>query len=104
MNISGEGINSPQRKELIVEKVVSDPFMLLVGQDGEQTARIGATVGRSIAYGDVKCSFTVSINCPQSQACLDRAAELCFETALQYVNDGMSHLAPEVPSITYKKE
>lgn len=103
MNISGAGKN--KKGENAQEEIISDPFMLLGEmEEGESSAKVAATVGRSISYGDVKCSFTVSIVCPQSKACMDRAAELCFTTALQYVNDGMSHLAPELPAIEYKKE
>lgn len=79
----------------ITEALKDDPFEMLAGSE----ARVSATVGRSVEYGDVKCSFAVTVNCPQQKACLDKAAELCFETALEYVNDAMSILAPGLPPI-----
>lgn len=78
------------------EELQEDPFSLL---HAENEGRIAATVGRSYDYGAVKVSFTVSVACGQSKAALDRAAELCFQTALEYVNDGWSYLVPEDPQL-----
>lgn len=103
MNISG--VKKKGDWTAVEEQIVPDPFMLLAEfESGVATARVSSTVGRSIEYGDVKCSFTVSITCPQDGKCIERAAELCFSTALQFTNDGMSHLAPGLPAIEYTKE
>ena len=74
-----------------VEKVLPDQIELLYA---ENQARISATVGRANDFGSQKVAFTVSITCPQSKSCMDKAAQLCFEAALEYANDAMSHIAP----------
>ncbi len=80
------------------EGIMPDPDMLLkmneVSQHPGEKARVSATVQRSIAYGEVKCSFTLSVSCPQSKEWVDKAAEQLFALAVGYVNAGMSWLAP----------
>lgn len=88
--------------EYFEEKYTLDKFynaVQLCRQQGLPTARIGTTVGRSIEFGEVKCSFTVTIECPQAKEEMDEAAQLVFTKALEYANDGMSHLKPGVPRI-----
>ena len=81
--------------------VDEDPFSLLfVGTEG---AKVSMTVGRSLEYGEVKCSATVSVSCPQGEAFINKAAEISFKKALELVNDGMSHLAPGLPPIEYSQ-
>jgi hypothetical protein len=84
----------------------TDAFELLdkacaahVQNNGGQLARVSATVQRSLQYGELKCSFTVAVSCPQNQAALDAASSACFTIATQYVNNGMSWLAPGLPTL-----
>lgn len=76
-----------------------DPFYKLATDAGTEAARISYTVGRATEYGEVKASCTVSIICCQSVPTMDYAAELAMDTALKYVNHGMSYLAPGIPAL-----
>ena len=78
------------------EGVETDPFQRMAGTEG---ARVSSTVGRSLEYGEIKCSATVSLDCPQSEAYIDLAGEVAFRKALELANDGMCELAPGVPRI-----
>lgn len=63
------------------------------------TAQVSATAQRSVEYGEVKCSVTVTLTCPQEASWVDYAAKTAFKAALGYCNDGFSWLAPGVPRI-----
>jgi hypothetical protein len=80
-----------------------DPFWQLINQSQGQAAKISVNVGRSVEYGAVKASFVVSIDCPQNTPAMDKAAELAFKKALEYTNDAMTHLAPELEPIPLPK-
>jgi hypothetical protein len=58
----------------------------------DHPARVSMTVGRSIQYGEVKISATVSLACTQDEDAVDEAAKLAFLKALEIVNDGMGLL------------
>ena len=76
-----------------------DPFTRMNQSSTEtpgEKARVSVTVQRSMAYGELKCSFTLSISCPQSKQWMDYAAEHVFVQAVKYVNDGMESLVPGV--------
>jgi hypothetical protein len=62
--------------------------------DGLELARVSSTVQRSVEYGEVKCSMTVTLSCPQTKEAVDYAMKVAFTTALEGVNDGFSYLAP----------
>lgn len=81
------------KEDRIVEAFEEDPFEKLLT---ENQASIGATVGRSTDFGNEKCAFTVTIKCPQDRASMNLAAQIAFETALEYTNDAMSHIAPHL--------
>lgn len=84
--------------------IVPDPFWELGNQarmSNSPTARITINVGCGEEYGRVKCSTTVSLECPQTKAHMDQAAALAFETALGYTNDGMSHLVDDYVAIPF---
>ncbi len=76
------------------EGAEQDPFMHLaykaLGDVNIKTARISMTVSRSIEYGEIKCSATVTIECPQKEAYVNLAGEVAFSKALELTNDGMS--------------
>lgn len=79
------------------EGVEMDPFANLNTQ--EPGARISMSVQRSEEYGAAKCSCNVTINCPQEAAKMDEAARLAFTAAVNYVNWGISHIAPHLPPL-----
>ena len=84
--------------------IIPDPFWELGIQAraaGTPLARVTINVGCGEEYGRVKCSTTVSLECPQSKGALDQAAALAFETALGYTNDGMSHLVDDYVAIPF---
>jgi hypothetical protein len=83
------------------EGYMPDPFGYLVQQventtqfTGTDPAKISCTVQQSLQYGELKCSFTITISCPQNQAAMDFAAQHAFIQATHYVNNGMRFLAP----------
>lgn len=86
------------------EQVLPDPFWPLVHDSTVPKATVQSEVSRSHDTGGgwVKCSFTIAIDCPQTKGHIDAAAELAFKTALGFVNDGMSYLAPGLPPLESK--
>lgn len=79
-----------------------NPFLRMMQQiqhEQLESARVSATVNRSLQYGEIKVGFTISVNCPQDQRWMDYAAEHLFITAAKYVNDGMETIAPGIPPL-----
>lgn len=78
---------------------MADPFVQMnppaVGTPAP-SAHISCTVQRSLSYGEIKCSFTVSIQCAQDQRTMEYAASHAFATATRYVNNGMQVLVPGI--------
>lgn len=85
-----------------LEGIMSDPFTRMnveaTNATGEK-ARLSVTVQRALQYGELKCSFTLSISCPQTQQWMDYAAEHIFLQAAKYVNEGMETLVPGLPPL-----
>ena len=88
--------------------VEGDPFDYLDRMSKEHAALGGAvahvssTVSRTLPYGEIKCSFTVSISCPQNQTLIRYASDTAFTHAVQAVNRGMSNLVPGLPELPLK--
>lgn len=77
---------------------IPDPFMeLTLGVQESNLAKISMTVVHGTDYGGAKCSCTISLVCPQNNEAIKQAARLAFLTAVEFVNDGTSHIAPELP-------
>jgi hypothetical protein len=82
------------------EGVEVDPFyhlksvVTVEGSEGIPNASVSVTTGRAIEYGEVKCSTTVRIVCPQEEKWIDLAGELAFTKSLELTNDGMSIMTP----------
>jgi hypothetical protein len=80
------------------EQVGAEPFHPLALQAqqaraaGASVARISATLGTAENFGSVKASFTVTIECPQTEPAIDLAGEAAFLKAIQLVNDGADFL------------
>lgn len=73
-----------------------DPFMRLVTAKFEgESARVSMTVGRNLQYGELKCSATVTIDCPQKEEYINLAGEIAFTKALELVNDAMTQFDVE---------
>jgi len=87
-----------ETKEEVMQQteILPDPFWKLVHDPSIPKATVQVEVNRSHDTGGgwVKCGFVVTLSCPQSVQFIEAAAELAFKTAVGYVNDGMSHLAP----------
>lgn len=82
------------------EGYVEDPFWEMKSSlAGQQGARVSSTVQRSTNYGELKCSFTITIDCLQTEQWMERAAQYAFRTAVQYVNDGFSYLDRSLPPL-----
>jgi len=63
---------------------------------GISVARVSSTVTNGSDFGQRKCSTTVSIECPQSKQYMDLAAMLAFKAAVEYTNDGMTYVDPNI--------
>jgi hypothetical protein len=74
-----------------------DPFIQMqqAARQAEVTARVSNTLQRSSAYGEIKVSFTISVDCPQDQEWIRYATENTFKAAVRYVNNAFSSLVPE---------
>jgi hypothetical protein len=59
---------------------------------GQSVSRVTATVGTSQSYGDVKVSFTVSVECVQQEGAINLAGEVAFLKALELTNDAARFL------------
>lgn len=80
----------------------TDPFkdMVLMNRASQdKSATVSQTVSRSVSYGEVKCSCTITIHCPQDAQWIDRAAKTAFQYAVHYVNLGFNYLAPGLPPL-----
>lgn len=85
-----------------------DPFYLLsqlARQNGGGIARVSFTVGTSREFGEVKCSATVSIECPQDEKHIDAAGESVYRKALELTNAAATQLEiPQLPEFVEPKE
>lgn len=99
--IEKEGQVIYEKEAHVVDPVPPDPFAgLAIGaQEADESARVSVTVQRTLPYGEVKCSFTLSISCAQKKSHMDYAARELFALAVQYTNDGMSWVAPGTPPL-----
>jgi hypothetical protein len=76
------------------EEVGGEPFHPLALQAqqaraaGASVARVSVTAGTAMNYGEVKVSFTVSLDCLQQEASINLAGEAAFLKAVELVNDG----------------
>jgi hypothetical protein len=76
-----------------------DAFANMAAQPGTTRARVSTTVSRSLQYGEVKVSFTLSVDCPQEKQWMDYASRELFSQAVSYVNSGMGLLVPDLPPL-----
>ena len=88
---------------IMQEGTLPDPYWAMVSNDAPK-ASIGTNLHRTAEFDGswVKCSFTIEVQCPQTRDYMNQAAALLFETALGYVNQGMSHLAPGLPPVPFE--
>ena len=76
------------------EEVGGEPFHPLALQamqaraQGQSVARMSVTVGTAEEYGNMKVSFTVSIDCIQQEVAMNMAGECIFLKAVELTNDG----------------
>lgn len=80
------------------EGTMPDPFgrMNAEAAISSEKARVSTTVSRSLAYGEVKVSFTLAVSCPQTKDWMDYASEHLFIQAVIYTNHAMATIAPGV--------
>lgn len=77
-----------------VESLARDPFYYFAASPGPK-AKISSTVGRSLSYGDVKVSFTVTIECPQNEHHMNIAAEIAGDKAAELVDEVFLKISPD---------
>jgi hypothetical protein len=92
--LSAEGKVLEERDGYMQDPVPTDPFIRMIPPPTELFANISCNVQRSLEYGSLKCSFTVTIHCAQDQRTMEYAASHAFATATRYVNNGMQVLVP----------
>jgi len=79
------GINSP---------TCTDPFAYLASEamryksEGLPTVRMTCSPTGGTDYGQVKLNFSMTIECPQTDAHIMMAGEACFCRAKQLLDDG----------------
>lgn len=71
-----------------------DKFNALWKRRDVEPARVALNVGESMEFGAMKVSATVSVSCDQDEESINKAGELAFHKALEFVRDGWSHLDP----------
>lgn len=103
--IEKEGQIIYEKEHNLTHPAPPDPFAHLLqhARTAGESARVSVTVQQSLQYGEVKCSFTLSIEVPQKKEFMDYAARELFSQAVQYVNDGMSWVAPGLPPLPQPK-
>lgn len=76
---------------------LEDPFWALAASAKELGHM--ATVETKVSHWGqhVSVGFTISIQCPQTRAHLEYAAQLVFVTATRFVNDAVSRLDSSMP-------
>ncbi len=86
------------------EEVGNEPFHPLSSaaqlerQAGRATSKVTCSVGTSADYGGLKVSFTVSVECPQTDFHISMAGEAAFLKATELTNQGASFIgAPLLP-------
>jgi len=74
-----------EHKGALTTQCGSDPFPKLIKTDGN--AKVTISVGRSLAYGELKVSASVTVTCDQQELVIDKAGELAFTKAVELVDD-----------------
>lgn len=77
---------------------MNDPFLALAsGTNPDQRTLLETKVSH---WGQhVSVSFSISIQCPQTQPHIEYAARLIFNTATRFVNDAVSRLDGSMPML-----
>jgi hypothetical protein len=76
------------------DKTLDHFHELLTGRGPRAT--VSMSVGRSLEYGAIKVTSNVSLQCDQDEATIDRAGELAFRKACEFMNDGFSIVEDEI--------
>ena len=80
---------------VITKNQAIDHFRELLTGRGPR-ATVSMSVGRSLEYGNVKVTANVSLQCDQDEGTIDRAGELAFRKACEFMNDGFSIVEEEI--------
>lgn len=80
------------------EQIVDDKFEKLLTNKTKGSARVSIGVSEGMAYGALKVSATVSVNCDQTEQAINTAGELAFLKAVELVRDGWSVMDGRTPS------
>jgi hypothetical protein len=91
-----EGRIVEEREGELPDPVPTDPFIRMNPPGVDTKATVSCNVQRSLEYGSLKCSFTLTIHCAQDQQTMEYAASHAFATATRYVNNGMGVLVPGI--------
>jgi len=85
-------VETPDGTKTLAEEAL-DPLRMDIWTPGPHPhATIGFTAGRSLGYGEVKLSAHVTLQCDQTDAALERAANRAFEKAVSFLEIGFGML------------
>ena len=70
----------------------------LVTPGNHPRARVGFSVGTQHNFGEVKVTATVTYECDQNTATIDRAGLACFNKAVELMTDGLTILTTKEPA------
>lgn len=82
-------------EERVLKDVPLDPFRALLLSPSGPRATVSISVGKSLAFGELKVSANVTLQCDQDQATIDRAGEKAFVKAVEFLDDAFKLLVPE---------
>lgn len=73
------------KKGVLTTRYGQDPFPQVAQYD--QAAKVTISLGRSLPYGEVKVSASVTLVCDQNEVTINRAGEIAFLKAQELVED-----------------
>lgn len=91
------------RRGFLKEEVGNDPdpFQFLgeaANSSPSGIAELEFNLRTSTDYGQISCSVSLRIRCPQNEPCIDLAGEIGYRKALELVNAGASQAGtPPLP-------
>ena len=84
---------NPQTKQLVDTKLlkeeVIDPVKWIYTPGDGPHSTVGIAVGTQRNFGEFSIKAAVHLECDQNFNSMDKAAEIAFTKALEYVNSGM---------------
>lgn len=87
-SVTGQVLGHPPQELKALAYTPAD--LLFSRESGGPYASVSFTVGRSIGYGDIKVSATVTLACDQNEEALEETGKRAFLKATELFDDGMT--------------